>query len=103
MSAYLKVGRNASNRSVLAIYADPSGRAAPRVLLNFGSLLKDLSERELSDILGRLDAVETIRPFLSRLHSEGFNNNPTIPLTAFVDGGVGALTDALAPHIARSD
>jgi hypothetical protein len=101
MSAYVPIGPEGTKRSVLAVYADPSGPGAPRVSLNFGSLQKDLSEEDLAVFLAELEHSEVIARHLERVRREGFNTYPPIPLTDFVEGRGGVIVArALTPHMA---
>lgn len=79
--------RSASQRAYCAVrqllaawirgLSEPS---APRVTVNFGSLLKDLSAEQLHDLLARLEASEPLSRHLARVKTEGFNIYPSIPL-----------------------
>jgi hypothetical protein len=102
MSAYVEVGPNSVKRSLIAVYADPSGSAAPRVTINFGSLLKDLSAVQLETVLARLEQSEVLGKSLDRVRAEGFNTYPAIPLTDFSDGdGAETLMSAITPYLSR--
>jgi hypothetical protein len=103
MSAYVEVGPNSSKRSLLAVYADPSGPTAPRVTINFGSLLKDLSADQLEAVLRGLEQSEQLWGRLSHVREAEFNVYPPIPLSEFAEsGGPSALLAAVTPFLTRS-
>src|SRR5690606_20248992 len=60
MSLYVEVGPMKTRRSLMAVYADPSGPAAPRISINFGSLRKEFDQATLDSILSALESCEPI-------------------------------------------
>jgi hypothetical protein len=103
MSLYVEVGPTGTRRSLVAIYADPSGPTAPRISINFGSLRKEFDQGTLESILSALESCDPIKTHAARVRADNFGSYPTIPLEAFVASrGPEVLYEVVAPHIDAS-
>ena len=102
VGVYLHV--NGVNRSIFAVYADPSGPTAPRISLSFGAFSRDIDAATIESFAASLEQTEELRRTAKAARDAEFGGYPNIPINGSLakPGVADALLEAMNKHIAPS-
>ena len=95
---------NGINRSIFAVYADPSGPTAARISLSFGAFHKNMDIEDVTAFASDLELMpELSAAGISARHGE-FRGYPNIPIDKSLakPGVVDALVQAMDTHLGPS-
>lgn len=91
---------NGQNRSLFAIYADPSGPTAPRISLSFGAFSRSVDASTVEALVADLELTPELVAVAAAARSGAFKGYPTIPIGKLEETGVAsALIAAFNRHI----
>lgn len=92
---------NGTNRSIFAVYADPSGPTAPRVSLSFGAFSKNMDEATVEAFAAALERLPELEGAGRAARTGEYKGYPNIPVDASLakPGVAKALIEALDTHI----
>ena len=94
--------RSGVNRSIFAVYADPSGPTAPRVSLSFGAFSKDVDAATIESFVLSLEETEEVSRTAKAARDTEFGGYPNIPINGSLakPGVADALLEAMNKHLA---